>query len=102
MMAAPCVYSGGNSPWPTLMPPPSVPALFVTRLLAIWRSWPQPCTKMAPPPCELSVIVRPSIDDGLQWKLLGYGLWAVLAVGPQPCGVENGALGGVLPVLLFS
>src|SRR5205823_8424450 len=100
MMAAPCVYSGGNSPWPTLMPPPSVPALFVTRLLAIWMSCPQPCTKMAPPPCELSVIGRPSIDDGLQQKLLGYGLWPVLVFGLQPCGGAKRALGGGLPVLL--
>ena len=29
-------------------------------------------------------------------------MWAVLVFGPQPCGVENRALGGVLPVLLFS
>src|SRR5712664_1293449 len=27
---------------------------------------------MPPPPCELFVIPRPSMLDGLQWKLLGY------------------------------
>ena len=62
----PMMYAGANSPWPTLMPPASVAALFVMRLLAIWMSCPQPCTNTPPPPCELSVTVRPSIDDGLQ------------------------------------
>src|SRR2546430_13260372 len=57
-----------------LMPPPSVPALLVTRLLAIWMLCPQPCTKMPPPPCELLVMVRPSTEDGLHVKLLGNGL----------------------------
>src|SRR5579864_1822651 len=32
--------------------------------------WPHPCTKTPPPPCELSVMVRPSILDGLHQKLL--------------------------------
>src|ERR1700722_4241004 len=48
------------------------------RLLAICRLWPQPCTKIAPPPCELLVIPRPSMLDGLHWKLLGNGLLAAL------------------------
>src|SRR6266436_5745840 len=62
----PTVYAPGNSPWPTLTPPPSVPELFVTRLLAIWMLCPQPCTHMPPPPCELLVMVTPSTLDGLQ------------------------------------
>src|ERR1700747_671169 len=54
------------------MPPPSVPALFCTRLLAIWRLCPHPCTKIPPPPCELSWMVNPSMLDGLHQKLLAY------------------------------
>src|SRR5215469_7490304 len=57
----PSTYGLGNSPWPTLMPPESVPELFVTRLLAIWMLCDQPCTKMPPPPCELLVTVNPSM-----------------------------------------
>src|SRR5579862_24608 len=44
------------------------------RLLAICRLCPQPCTKMPPPPCELSVMVNPSMLEGLHMKLLGNGL----------------------------
>src|SRR6266481_5775681 len=62
------------------MPPESVPALLWTRLLAICRLCPQPCTKMPPPPCELSVMPRPSMLDGLHWKLLGNGF---VPVPPQ-------------------
>src|SRR5712664_3287353 len=66
------------------IPPDIVPALFVTRLLAICRLCPQPCTKTPPPPCELFSMVSPSMLDGLQRKLLGNGLWAVLVFAPQP------------------
>src|ERR1700730_10423045 len=62
----PNTWGGGDSPWPTLMPPESVPELLRTRLLAIWMLCPQPCTKMPPPPCELLVTVRPSMLAGLQ------------------------------------
>src|SRR5882672_9825417 len=86
-MAAPPRYCGGNSPWPTLMPPDSVPELLYTRLLAIWMLCPQPCTKMPPPPCELSVMLRPSMLDGLHQKLLGNGFGP--AVVPQVLDVSN-------------
>src|SRR5450631_2593436 len=43
------------------------------RLFAICRLCPQACTKMPPPPCELSVMPKPSMLDGLHWKLLGNG-----------------------------
>src|SRR5215813_6366490 len=56
------------------MPPDSVPVLLLTRLLPIWMLCAQPCTKMPPPPCELSVMPRPSMLDGLHQKLLGNGL----------------------------
>ena len=55
----------GNSPWPTVIPPESVPALLYTRLLATCRLCAQPWTKTPPPPWELSRMVRPSIEDGL-------------------------------------
>src|ERR1700747_1844412 len=74
LVALPWMYDGANSPWPTLMPPASVPALLVIRLLAICRLWPQARTKTPPPPCELCVIATPSMLDGLQEKLLGNGL----------------------------
>src|ERR1700756_1926424 len=61
------------------MPPDSVPELFVTRLLAIWMLCPQPWTKIPPPPCELSVMPKPSMIDGLHQKLLGNGLFSVLS-----------------------
>src|SRR6266446_6081484 len=80
LVALPARYDGGNSPWPTLMPPDSVPELLYTRLLAICRLCPQPCTKMPPPPCELSVMPRPSMLDGLHRKLLGNGF---VPVPPQ-------------------
>src|SRR5438105_11097364 len=35
---------------------------------------PQPCTQMPPPPWEPSVMLRPSMLDGLHQKLLGNGL----------------------------
>src|SRR2546427_4966765 len=89
---APPRYDGGNSPWPTLMPPDSVPELLYTRLLAICRLCPQPCTKMPPPPCELSVMLKPSMLDGLQWKLLGNGFVAVNVFEPQ-----EPAVSGVVP-----
>src|SRR5229473_4673848 len=79
-VALPCRYDGGNSPWPTFMPPERVPELLVIRLLAISKSCPHPCTNMPPPPWELLVTVNPSIRDGLQWKLLGKGLGI-----PEPC-----------------
>src|SRR5579871_3764940 len=34
---------------------------------------PQPCTKIPPPPCELSWTLSPSMLDGLHMKLLGNG-----------------------------
>src|SRR5215469_12823029 len=66
LVVEPATYAPGNSPWPTLMPPERVPELLTTRLLAICRLWPQPCTKMPPPPCELLVMVMASILEGLQ------------------------------------
>src|SRR5467141_521209 len=54
---------------------------------------PQPCTKMAPPPCELSVIPKPSMLDGLHQKLLGNGL-----VGIVPLVEQLLALSNVVPV----
>src|ERR1700751_3055035 len=61
------------------MPPESVPVLLLIRLLPIWRLWAQPCTKIPPPPCELSVMPKPSMLDGLHQKLLGNGLFSVLS-----------------------
>src|ERR1700730_13849367 len=86
-LTPPTVYVGGNSPCPTLMPPESVPALFVIRLLAIWMLCPQPCTKMPPPPCELLVTVMPSMLEGLHRKLPGNGFAAVLVFVPHPLGL---------------
>src|SRR3984885_6822058 len=63
-------YDGGTSPLPTLMPPDSVPAFAEIRLLAICRLWFQPCMKMPPPPCELLMMLKPSMLDGLQRKLV--------------------------------
>src|SRR5438105_1776601 len=37
LVALPLMYAGGNSPWPTVMPPDIVPELLYTRLLAICR-----------------------------------------------------------------
>src|ERR1035438_5342857 len=74
------MYGGPNSPWPTLMPPESEPALLKIRLLAICRKCAQPWTKMPPPPWELLVTLNPSMLDGLQMKLLGYGLGPELPV----------------------
>src|SRR5215469_8840870 len=45
---------------------------------------PQPCTKIPPPPCELSWTVRPSILDGLHMKLLGNGFVPLQRL-PDPC-----------------
>src|SRR3954470_13108653 len=56
------------------MPPDRVPLLLRTRLLEISMLCPQPWTRMPPPPWELLVIMKPSIRDGLHWKLLGNGL----------------------------
>src|SRR5512136_201241 len=81
LVAEPWRYPGGYSPCPTLMPPESVPELFWTRLLAISMLCPQPWTKMPPPPWELLVMVRPSMLDGLHWKLLGNGFGLVV---PSP------------------
>src|SRR6516162_9412436 len=64
LVALPTTYGPANSPWPTLMPPVSVPA---------WL-------KMRPPPWELSVTLKPSMLDGLQVKLLGYGLVSLVCV----------------------
>src|SRR5882762_2141966 len=44
---------------------------------------PQPCTKMAPPTCELSVIPKPSMHDGLHQKLLGKGLVGIVLIVEQ-------------------
>src|SRR5579863_4552729 len=66
LVVPPAMYVGANSPWPTLMPPDSVPALFLMRLFAISRLWFQPCRNTAPPPCELSVMLRPLMLEGLQ------------------------------------
>src|ERR1700731_2226055 len=38
---------------------------------------------MPPPPCELLVMLRPCMLDGLHWKLLGNGLCAVVVLDPQ-------------------
>src|SRR5258707_1817872 len=81
------------------MPPDSVPALLKIRLLAICRLCPQPCTKTPPPPCELSVMPKPSMLDGLHWKLLGNGfapvppqlpeVSSVVVVGKPPSSVGS-------------
>src|SRR6266481_3895810 len=42
---------------------------------------------MPPPPWELLVTAKPSMRDGLHWKLLGNGLCAVGVFGPQPLGL---------------
>src|SRR5258706_4069240 len=65
------------------MPPDSVPELLPIRLLAICRLWPQPCTKMPPPPCELLRMPRPSMLDGLHVKLLGKGLTPLAVSSPH-------------------
>src|SRR2546429_10030192 len=65
-VASPWMYGGGNSPWPTLIPPVSVPELLMIRLFPICSSCPQPCTKTPPPPCEAFSMVRPSMLDGLR------------------------------------
>src|SRR5215472_15130078 len=83
-LAAPARYGGGNSPWPTLMPPESVPELLFTRSLAICRLWPQAWTKIPPQPCELLRMPSPSMLDGLHRKLLGNGLTAVAVFAPHP------------------
>src|SRR5215469_8923180 len=89
-------YASGNSPWPRLIPPESVPALLKTRLLAICRLCPQAWTKMPPPPWELSVMPNPSMLDGLHMKLLGNGLpfeelqsWLVSPVWAPPVGLTS-------------
>src|ERR1700730_3929669 len=56
-----------------VMPPVRVPVLLKMRLLAISRLCAQPCAKIPPPPCELLVMDKPSMLDGLHLKLLGYG-----------------------------
>src|SRR5438105_216024 len=61
LVALPWMYAGGYSPWPTLIPPESVPELLVIRLFAICRLCPQACTKTPPPPCELFSTVNPSM-----------------------------------------
>src|SRR6267143_2211315 len=62
------------------------------RLLAICTLCPQPCTKMPPPPCELLVMLRPSMLDGLHQKLLGAGFGP--AVVPQVLDVSSVVLVG--------
>src|SRR5882762_11956717 len=71
------------------MPPDRVPLLLWTRLLAICSLCAQPCTKMPPPPWELSVMPKPSMLDGLHQKLLGYGFLAVPVLGPQLLAVRS-------------
>src|SRR6266576_1412381 len=71
------------------MPPESVPALLTIRLLPICRLCPQACTKIPPPPWELLVMPKPSMLDGLHWKLLGNGFLAVLVFGPQLFAVRS-------------
>src|SRR5438105_8074635 len=58
------------------------------RLLAICMLCPHPWTKMPPPPWELFVIPRPSMLDGLHWKLLGFGLGVAL-LAPQSAEVSS-------------
>src|SRR5882762_8518365 len=63
------------------MPPASVPWLLLIRLLEISRLWAHPCAKMPPPPWELLMTDKPSMRDGLHWKLLGNRLGLVI---PSP------------------
>src|SRR5207253_1784480 len=42
-----------------------------------------------PPPCELLVMLNPSMLDGLHWKLLGNGFLAVAVFDPQGLAVSN-------------
>src|SRR5436309_2927741 len=53
---------------------------------------PQPCTKMPPPPWELSVMPNPSMLDGLHQKLLGNGFDD--PADPQVLAVSNVVLAG--------
>src|SRR6266436_8041839 len=69
------------------MPPESVPELLLTRLLEICKLWPQPWTKMPPPPWELSVMPKPSMLDGVHQKLLENGL--VPLAPPQLAAVRS-------------
>src|ERR1700686_2440915 len=71
--AVPALYASGESPWPTLMPPISVPVLLLIRLLAICRLCPHAWSQIPPPPWELLLMVKPSMLEGLHWKLLGNG-----------------------------
>ena len=52
---------------------------------------------MPPPPWELSVIAKPSMLDGLHWKLLGYGLAysTVLPVRSRCRGEKRGCPSGI-------
>src|SRR6266550_2498061 len=76
--------------------------LFWTRLLAIWMLCPQPCTKIPPPPWELSVMPRPSMLDGLHWKLPGNGLCAVVVLAPQLLAVRSVVPAGKVPAVAGS
>src|SRR4029077_15591108 len=42
-------------------------------------------------------MLRPSMLDGLHWKLLGNGLWAVVVFAPQPFVAEVLAVSSVVP-----
>src|SRR6266403_6212246 len=79
------------------MPPDSVPALLKIRLFAISRLCPQACTKMPPPPWELLVMPKPSMLDGLHWKLLGNGFAAEVVFAPQLAAVRRVVPAGNVP-----
>src|SRR5882762_6234633 len=71
------------------MPPASDPELLWIPSLAISRLCPQACTKMPPPPCELLVMAKPSMRDGLHQKLLGNGLVGLVLLVVQLLAVRS-------------
>src|ERR1700733_2344114 len=79
-----------------VIPPVSVPVLLYTRSLEISRLCAQPCTRMPPPPCEELVTDRPSMRDGLHWKLLGNG-FAPLRPEVQLLAVSRIVPSGIWP-----
>src|SRR5207248_7226652 len=58
---------------------------------------PQPCTKMPPPPWELSVMPRPSMADGLHQKLLRNGLVEFVLLVVQLPAVNSVVPAGKVP-----